>query len=162
MSEENEKEAVSIEEFAKRYKLKINTVKKNFHLIKGAYIKENEYIIFDSCRYPYFKKHLNIKTRDDKKYVILRATYEYKYVDRFTVGMSQSSFKTMVNELKEKGYLIENGSGDTNGLNAYDVSDEVGQIIYEKKHKKHIIDSLFIRAGMFTGACSATYHNLAT
>ena len=150
---------VSIEEFANRYRLSVNTVKKNFEMIKGAYISNGEYIIPDSCRYPFFPKNMNLKTRNDKKYAIIKATHEYKYIDNTIVGISKNSFLLIVKELLESGLITSNGSGDINGLNGYDTTDHTDEVIRNNSRKNKVINDLFINAGCFVGSAGASYKN---
>ncbi len=151
---------VSIDTFAKRYGLKSNTVKKNIDKVVGAYYKDGVYYIPDSCRYPYNLKNIKFKSRNDRKYVILRATSENKFVDNNTVGVSKKSFDLMIGELIRDQLLQYNGTNDKNGANSYDVTDYADRVIKEKNNKSSIINELFIGVGCAVGAAYATYENL--
>ncbi len=158
----------TIEQFARRNNISSRTVKNNFHLIKGAYIEDNTYYIPEGSRYPFFPKHMNLTTKIDKKYAVLRALFEYRYVDHEIVKVDKPSFKVIVDELLEDGFIKLNGSKNPYGLNMYDITDKAYQEIYILKSKRNIIKRLFninalnvaVLAGEAVGAGLATYNEI--
>ncbi len=135
MAKDKKVNLVDIETFASRYKIKVETVKKNINQIVGAKKDGKDYIIPDSARYPYRIGNTSIKTRDDKRYVLLKATSENKFVDEKLIGLSKASFNTLIQELLNQNLLIENGSEDKNGANAYDTSSLADSLLRNGKRR---------------------------
>lgn len=126
---------VDVETFASRYGYSEKTIKKNIHRIEGAWKEGQDYCIPDSARYPYRMGHTSIQTREDKRYVVLRATSEYRYVDEKMLGLSKTSFRTIVDELTSQGLLINNNSNDVHGVNMYDTSSKADEMLKGGKKK---------------------------
>ncbi len=144
---------IDIKAFAKRYGLSEKTVRKRIDDIKGVITKERETFIIDSSRYPYNMRGNKVKSRDDKIYVLLKATSEFYYIDEEMLRISKTSFDTMVNELYVKGLLIKNGSNDPNGVNSYDVCQSMDELLRKSKYKaiKEISLHLSRMSGEFVG-----------
>lgn len=147
---------ISIEEFAKRYKISPNTIIKKHKDIPGIMISNGQYWAVDSARYPYNPRNSSLKTRDEKMYVLLKATREYRYIDNKILGISKQSFDTMIKELLSTGLIQNNNSGDINGANSYDLTMEGSNIAQLKKTDALIELSRII--GAFVGtfvACNS-------
>lgn len=143
---------IDIDTFATRYNYKSKTVLNNIERIKGAFKKDEKYYIPDSARYPYNLRRTSIKTREEKMYVVLKATSENRYVDDKLVGLSKASFTTLIKELLYHGLLQENKSDDYNGANAYDTTIKADEALAYNK-KRAIIEigkALAEVAGIFT------------
>ena len=141
---------VEINTFANRYTLKPITIKKNIYKIKGAWVNDGRIFIPDSARYPYNMRNTRIKTRDEKRYVLLKATSSFHYIDDIMLGMSKTSFNTLVNELVGQKLLIANHSGDKNGVNSYDTSNIADEML--KHSRREAIKELGMYVAQMGGA----------
>jgi hypothetical protein len=147
------KEYIEPQCFAKRYGYKEETIKKNIDKISGAKKENYEYLIPDSARYPYNVGRTSIKTRDDKRYILLKATSLNFYIDEKMIGMSKASFTALIKELIQYGFLLENGSGDKHGVNAYDTTLYADNIL--KQRKKQAV----LEIAKAIAAVAGTYHS---
>lgn len=153
MQEEN---LISLEVFANRYNKKEETVKRNISKIPGAIKKENIDYFCDSARYPYSLRNNKMKTSADRRYLLLLATSKFEYIDEKMLKMSKCSFNTMIKELIEKGLLVENGSNNKNGANAYDCSSLAEEIL--QKNRVKAMEEL----GKVLASIAGTFVNSAT
>ncbi len=126
---------ISVQAFANRYNLKTDTVKKNINRIAGIKLIDNEYLIPDSSRYPYNIGRNKLATRDEKCYVLLKATSQSRYVDETMLKMSTASFNTLITELVKKGLLQKNSSNNPHGANRYDTTLLADETLKNSKKK---------------------------
>ncbi len=147
-------EYVSIEEFSNRYNLKPQTILKNYKKIRGIKMSRGELIILSSARYPYNMRNTHLKKREEKMYVLLKATREFYYIDSKMLKISEYSFNTMIKEMLNLGILIENNSGNNDGANAYDTTTLTENFLNLSKRKaiKEMLSIMANTSGTFVGA----------
>lgn len=81
------KNYISIPEFAERNDMSVESIKRNFKKIPGAEIIDDEYWIPESSRYPFNVGNTKLDRRENKQYVLLKATSQFKYIDEKMLKM---------------------------------------------------------------------------
>ncbi len=117
----------------------------------------NHYMILEDARYPFRIKCLNVKNAEDARYYILKAMNEYRYIDNEILGISPSSFDFIVEELISNKLIKKNKSGNTYGLNGYDITGKGSEVFRE--NKQNTIKEIALILGAYSGAVIG---NLAT
>lgn len=154
MSESSKNNMVSMDEFLAMAGVKLSTVRKNIDKIPGLDYKNGEFLILNGTRYPFNLRGYKLKNSADRRYVLLKAISEYKYIDSLKLGVYQEQFKSLLKELLEAKLICENGLPNHFGANAYDctrMGDEVLRL--EKSECIHKISELISSPlGHFVGA----------
>ena len=127
---------ISIEEFIKIAGVKEGTIKRNKYKIPGLSYEDDEYLIIEGTRYP-FKVGLNkMENTNDRRYLLLRAISENKYIDHKILRIYHQQFLTFLAELLEAGLIRENNMQNHYGANYYDCTEKGDRLlIAEDKNK---------------------------
>ncbi|MDP3445199.1 MAG: hypothetical protein Q8T08_20250, partial [Ignavibacteria bacterium] len=76
---------ISINEFLKIVNVKEETIRKNRHKIPGLTWSEGNYDIIKGTRYPADLHRYKLKNSADRRYLLLKAISEFKYVDHIAL-----------------------------------------------------------------------------
>lgn len=149
MSKQNH---ISFDEFVNYSGCKKGTVikrcKKNE--IPGITEKDKEYLVLSGTRYPYNVRGNKFKNSAKRRYVLLKAISEFKYISHFELKMEKRQFNDMIKEFLEYGLIRENNLSNKFGANPYDCTIEGDELLKRKdiNSKKELADI----AGTFVGA----------
>lgn len=143
--------AVTIDEFILIAGVKKETVIKNRNDIPGLSYKKGEFSILSGTRYPAYYKN-KIKTMDDRRFLLLRAINEYKYIDYLKLRLYHEQFIEMLRDLLSAGLIRENNMENKYGANAYDITDLGAEVISNKNSIKRITELIASATGHFAGA----------
>lgn len=146
---------MTIRELAAISDVKEASVMRNLRKVAGATIDdEGNMTIPEGSRYPYDAHRYKFDTIGKRRVALLDATYHFRYVDHTALHMSVESFKTMITELLNAGYLQANGSNNEFGANRYDTTLEYERIreMSQISKMKNIADAISSAAGHFIGA----------
>lgn len=119
---------ISIEEFAQQCGYKPETIKRNYKEIPGITKEGSNYVIEYGTRYPFSIKVHKIKNSAEKRYAVLKAISEYKYIDSQMLSVPEESFEFIINDLVERKLIAKNGIDNKRGANGYDctsLGDEI-------------------------------------
>ena len=146
---------MTLSELAAISGLKEASVKQNLRKVAGTIVdNEGNVTIPEGSRYPYDAHRYKFDTIGKRRVALLDATYHFRYVDHTILHMPVESFKTMVTELLNAGYLQANGSNNEFGVNQYDTTLEYERIreMTQFTKIKSIADAISSAAGHFVGA----------
>ena len=145
---------ISIEEFLEIAHVKENTVRKNATKIPGLTYENGVFDILKGTRYPGDFHRYKMKNSAERRYVLLKAISEYKYIDHLKLRVYREQFVALLQELLDAELIVENHLYNSYGANAYDCSIK-GDKLIERKQKEAIEEISFLvssSAGHFTGA----------
>ena len=141
------KNYISISEFAERNDMSVESIKRNFNKIPGAEIIDDEYWILESSRYPFNVGNTKLDRRENKQYVLLKATSQFKYIDEKMLKMPKASFETLIKELIKCGLLQKNHSNNPYGANNYDTTAKAEEVLSKRKNKAiEMIEDIMAKA----------------
>lgn len=145
---------VSIEDFLQIAQVKLNTVKKNRNKIPGLSYINGSFDIVKGTRYPIDLHRYKIKNSADRRYLLLLAISQYKYIDHLILGVYQEQFEDLLKELLDGELIKPNHLYNEYGANAYDCTIKGDEIIKLKKEEsvKKITEIVSSCAGHFVGA----------
>lgn len=129
---------MNIKDFARLSGVKESTIRARINDIKGHYYEDGEILFTEGSRYP-FANRLKVKDSKDRYYAVLLATSRNKYIDEKRLNISRKSFNVIIDELIKAGLLVDNGTNNEYGANAYDLSFNCVQEIDFSKSKKQVI-----------------------
>jgi hypothetical protein len=132
---------VSIGEFLNIAGVKLNTVKKNAEKIPGLKYENGDFDILSGTRYPGDFQRYKLENSADRRYVLLKAISEYKYIDSTKLKVYPEQFKSFLKELLDAGLISENGLSNHYGANAYDCT-KLGDDVLKLGKKSEIIDRI--------------------
>ena len=144
---------VSIDDFLQIAKVKLSTVKKNRKKIPGLTYANGKFDIVKGTRYPFDIHRYKIKDSADRRYLLLLAISQYKYIDHLKLGVYQEQFEELLKELLDGGLIKHNHLYNEYGANAYDCTIQGDEIIKLRKDEavKQIAEVLSSCAGRFVG-----------
>ena len=146
--------SITIEEFVIIAGVKQSTIKKNAKRIPGLNYINGEFHIIDGTRYPGNYKKYKLTNSEKRRYVLLKAISEYKYIDHLSLQVYREQFRDLLQELLDAGLIRENGMPNHYGANAYDCTRKGDEIIKRKQNEaiKEISELVSTSAGHFAGA----------
>lgn len=127
---------MTIEEFAVRYRVSVDTVKRRYREIPGISLENGIYRVADGTRYPYDRRHLKSSKRGAKVAFLLNAIEENYYIGAEMLDISEQSFQLMLDELERNEYIQRNNIGNDYGANGYDCTMEGSNYIKNKTIKE--------------------------
>lgn len=144
---------ISIEEFLEIAGVKLETVKKHKDEIPGLLYSDGYIRIIEGTRYPCFYKD-KIENFADRRYLLLRAISENKYIDHQKLRVYPAQFKDLLKDLLDADLIRENHMANHYGANAYDSTPKGDELLHLTKRKaiKEIAILVAEFSGHFTGA----------
>ena len=157
-----DKTRISIEDFLQIAKVKISTVKKNKNNIPGLTYTNGQFDIVKGTRYPFDIHRYKIKNSADRRYLLLLAISQYKYIDHLKLRVYQEQFEALLKELLDGELIKPNHLYNEFGANAYDCTTKGDEIIKLKKEEaiKHITGIVSSCAGHFVGTVLSEVYGL--
>lgn len=151
----------TLEKFCRNNDISVRTVVKNKDKIPGLLLTDDECRISEGTRYPYNVGRNSLKTIDDKRYVLLKATYNCKYIDHSMLKTDINEFNNIIEELVSAGLLERNGLANRYGANAYRCTLRCKEFLGFRKRKaiKFIINTMAEAIGTAAGACFNQINN---
>ena len=89
---------ISIDDFVRISGVKESTIRKNKDKIPGLSYDKGVYNIIDGTRYPCDLHRYKIKDSSDRRYLLLKAISEYKYISHLDLGLYHPQFVEMLRE----------------------------------------------------------------
>jgi hypothetical protein len=129
------KNYLKIEEFAKMYGVKSETVIRRRNDIPGIEKIDNEWYALEGTRYPLKIKAFKIVSDYDRYYVLLRAIDEHKYISCEMLGIYQNEFDYMITCLLRLKYIYQNDSANSYGANRYTCTYDGTKVLKLEKRK---------------------------
>ena len=126
------KDTITIEEFSNNAKVKIATIKRRYKEIPGISKIDGEFVILSGTRYP-CRKNNNLKDSYDRRYYLLKAISEYKYIDHNILRIEHKQFIDMLKDLLSAKLIKRNGLSNYYGANAYDCTSKGEEVLKSKK-----------------------------
>lgn len=148
---------ISIEDFVKIAGVKESTIRKKKNKIPGLSYNKGIYTIIDGTRYPCYVHKYKIKNSSDRRYLLLKAISEYRYISHLDLGLYHPQFIEMIRELLDAGLIQPNNMENYYGANFYDCTRKGDEVLKQRKCKAiHEISSLVAAgAGKFIGTIIA-------
>ena len=148
---------ISIEEFARIAGVKESTIRKNKNKIPGLSYDKGTYNIIDGTRYPCDLHRYKIKDSSDRRYLLLKAISEYKYISHLDLGLYHPQFVEMLRELLDAGLIQPNNMENYYGANFYDCTREGDELLRQQKNSaiNEISNLIATAAGKFVGTVIA-------
>lgn len=140
---------MTVEELSNICNVKCETIQRNISSIPGYRYEDGS--IPNGSRWKYNIRNSKLRNTNDRRYHLLKATDEYKFIDHNMLRMSRDSFNTMIDELVQYGLLTENGTDNYFGANRYDTTMEYSRI--KSDRKKSMIQNI----AMFIGTAAGSY-----
>ena len=145
---------VSIEDFLQIANVNRSTVKRNKKKIPGLIYENGKFDIVKGTRYPIDIHRHKIENSADRRYLLLLAISQYKYIDHLKLGVYQEQFEDLLKELLDGELIKPNHLYNEYGANAYDCTSKGDEIIKLRKGEaiKQITKVVTTGAGHFVGA----------
>ena len=145
---------IEFDEFVNNSGFKESTIKRNYKQIPGLQKTKNGFRVLSGTRYPYNLGNTKIEDSASKRYVLLKAISNYKYISHKELRIEYSQFETMLKELISAGLIQRNNLSNTYGANAYDCTPLGDELIShkDKKSRRELLKIIADVAGTFTGA----------
>lgn len=131
------KKYISLNEFAQLVEKKPKTIlrrKKDIPVIEKF---GNEWYVLSGTRYPCKVNSFKVKDNYDKRYVLIKAIDNNKYINSKMLQIYPNEFDLMLRDFVNAGLIEENYNGNTYGANGYSCTDKGAEII--KKSKTTVI-----------------------
>lgn len=147
---------IELSEFAEMVKKKPETILKRKNDIPVIKKFGTEWYALTGTRYPCKVKSFKIKCGLDRRYVLLKAIDDYKYVNSKMLGIFPNEFNMMIRDFLNVELIEENYNGNTYGANAYTTTCKGEKIIKKSKTTatkiiKSILKECATLAGCFVG-----------
>ena len=154
MIKKKEVSYIEFDEFINNSGVKESTIKRNYKHIPGLIKNGKEFRVISGTRYPYNLGNTKIEDSASKRYVLLKAISNYKYISHKELRVEYHQFETMLRELLSSGLIQRNNLSNTYGANAYDCTCLGDKLISHKdrKAKQELLNMIAETAGAFTGA----------
>ena len=154
---------IEFDELVNNSGFKESTIKRNYKRIPGLQKTKNGYRVVSGTRYPYNLGNTKIEDSASKRYVLLKAISNYKYISHKELRVEHHQFETMWIELLSSRLIQRNNLSNTYGANAYDCTPLGDELIShkDKKAKQELFKTIAETAGTFTGAVVSQIFDVA-
>ena len=144
---------IDLDEFLQICKVKKSTFLRRYKDIPGVGEKDGRFIILEGTRFPYNMRHNKLKTTDDRRYVLLKAINENKYIDNLMLQVFQTEFENLLRDLCSINLIERNRMNNLFGANAYRTAAKGGKCLKESKREtiKFIVELLSKSNGIIAG-----------
>lgn len=145
---------IEFDEFVNNSGFKESTIKRNYKQIPGLQKTKNGFRVLSGTRYPYNLGNTKIEDSASKRYVLLKAISNYKYISHKELRVEYHQFETMLREFLSAGLIQKNNLSNTYGANAYDCTPLGDEMILRnnKRAKQELLKLISENAGTFVGA----------
>ncbi len=154
MCKTKEIQYMSFDDFVHNSNVKESTVKKRYKQIPGIEKTKKGFKVVSGTRYPCDLHRYGLKNSGEKRYALLKAISQYKYVTHKDLKIEPRQFEDMLRDLLSAGLIRPNNLSNTYGANAYDCTTIGDELISrkDKAAKTELINMIASAAGTFTGA----------
>lgn len=144
---------IELDEFLRICNIKKPTFLRRYKDIPGVEEKDGSFKILEGTRFPYNMRGNKLQTTDEKRYVLLKAINENKYIDNVMLKVFQKEFENLIKDLCSIGFIETNGMDNTYGANAYRTTSTGGKSLKESRREtiKFITLLLSEASGKFVG-----------
>ena len=144
---------ITIDDFVIISGVKESTIRKNKNKIPGLSYDKGIYNIIDGTRYPCDLHRYKIRNSSDRRYLLLKAISEYKYISHLDLGVYHPQFVEMIRELLDAGLIRPNNMANRYGANFYDCTHEGDELLRQQKNSaiNEISSLVATAAGKFVG-----------
>ena len=145
---------ISFEEFVRNSGMKKRTVLKRYKDIPGFTKKNDGFLILSGTRYPCDLHRYGLKNSGEKRFALLKAISEYRYVSHVDLKVEQRQFQDMLRDLLSAGVIQPNNLDNPYGANAYDCSTLGDELLKQEinKARETLVKLVAQAAGTYTGA----------
>ena len=142
-----------MEEFLAIAHIKEKTFRKRISEIKGVHMNGKEILIEEGTRYPLPKRY-KANQLGQKYYLILKSASIPRYIDNLFLGIYQSEFEKMLDDLAKAGLLWRNGLTNRFGANQYSLTEKGEEALLKRKREAitWIVDLLSKTVGNIASA----------
>lgn len=146
-------EYIEFEEFVRNSGVKESTIKRKYKQIPGLTKTKEGIRVISGTRYPYNLGNTKLDDAASKRYTLLKAISNYKYISHKELRIEHKQFKNMLKDLLSAGLIQSNNLSNTYGANAYDCTRLGDEFISrtDKAAKKELLNAIASAAGTFTG-----------
>lgn len=150
---------ITIEEFQKIAGVKEATIRKNKDKIPGLTYAKGIYDILKGTRYPYDYHRYRIKDSADRRFLLLKAISEYKYIGHDSLKVYKEQFVELIGDLLKAKLIRENNLPNHYGANAYDCTPRGDELLKKKNTEaiREIADLVAAAAGTIAGKIIAEF-----
>ncbi len=154
-------DTIDVMEFAQIANVKISTIKKNAKRIPGLSYKNGTFEILKGTRYPGDFHRYKMKDTAQKRYILLKAISENKYIDHLKLHLYEEQFIDLLRELMDANLIKENHLFNQFGANAYDCTGQGDALLLQERFKaiKELANIVASSAGHFIGAIITEVHS---
>ncbi len=154
MCKNKEIEYISFDEFVNNTGRAESTIRKRYKEIPGITKTKDGFQVVSGTRYPCDLHRHKFKNSGDRRYALLKAISQYRYVTHKDLKIERRQFEEMLRELLSAGLIKENHLFNTYGANAYDCTSAGDELIQrtDQDAKKELLNLIASATGMFTGA----------
>ncbi len=154
MCKNKEIEYISFDEFVNNTGRAESTIRKRYKEIPGITKTKDGFQVVSGTRYPCDLHRHKFKNSGDRRYALLKAISQYRYVTHKDLRIEHRQFEEMLRELLSAGLIKENHLFNTYGANAYDCTSAGDELIQrtDQDAKKELLNLIASATGMFTGA----------
>lgn len=144
---------ISFDEFVRNSGVSERTVRKRYREIPGIELTNSgEFRVLSGARYPFNMRNCKLEDSADRRYILLKAISQYKYISCTDIRVEQPQFKRMLYELSKAGLIQRNNLSNTYGANAYDCTIKGGELLQMAKiNKKKAKEEMFILIAKVSG-----------
>ena len=96
MSDNEKKEYISISDFKNLCEISEKTIIRNIHSIPGFIETNDGYKFLKGTRYPYNLRNTKLTDSAKKRYVLLKAISQYRYIDHRMLRIDENDFILML------------------------------------------------------------------
>ena len=144
---------VSIQKFSEIANVKVESIMRKRSKIPVIVGCRGKYKVLEGTRYPCAIKRYKLKNTEDKRYALLKAISQEKYINHTMLGLYAQSFRLMLKQLLDARLIIENGMCNQYGANAYDCTALGDEVLRKRKStaQRQIVELVSSGAGNFVG-----------
>lgn len=154
---------ISFEEFVHNSGMKKRTVLKRYKDIPGITKKNDGFLVLSGTRYPCDLHRYGLKNSGEKRFALLKAISEYRYVCHMDLKVEQRQFQDMLRDLLSAGVIQLNNLDNTYGANAYDCSPLGDELLKQERNqaRETLVKLVAQAAGTYTGAVISQVYDAA-
>lgn len=154
---------ISFDEFVNNSGMKEKTVIRNWKRIPGITKTEQGFQVMSGTRYPCDLHRYKLNDSGEKRYALLKAISQYKYITHVDLKIEQLQFLDMLRDLLAAKLIQRNHLSNSYGANAYDCSPLGDQLIKktDKAAKKELLELISAAAGTFSGAVISQVYEIS-
>lgn len=113
------KKYLSLEEFAGISNISEKQIIKRRKEIPVIIKQDGQFLVLRGARYPMPINRYKVKDEYKRRFILLKAISQTKYIDNKMLGIYQEEFEQMLRDLLQSDLIYENNVGNIYGANAY-------------------------------------------